>query len=509
MILFTAGILFFYYFEMLGLRKVATQQTGDAVMTGLQEKVQVGTESMAIALSEAIADANSRPEKERILREAVNDIRFEEDESGYYFIYRGTTAVTVPPNPQLRGQDLADKTDENGVYFVQELAAAARAGGGFVDYVFEKPEAGLQPKVSYAQMIPGTDYWIGTGVYADNVQHRQAAVAGLIAQQTQHSILKAAVVVLGFFGLVLAPLIYLIIRSILHPLQELRGVSEQIAKGDLQVDVPLNGRDEITDLLATTLAMRDQLAQVVADMQQVGDSISASSLQTASAAAQMSHGATQQASSTQALASFMKEIDSNIQNNADNAQETEKIADKAAEDAGRGGVAMQQTVEAMRTITQQITIIDEIARNTNLLALNAAVEAVRQEDQGKGFAVVASEVRKLAEHSQKAAGQIAEVSQDSVQVAETASKLLKSLIPDIQRTAKLINTISASSLEQRHGSQQVSEALLRLDDIVQQNASQAVEMASMAEHLSAQADQLRSTLGFFQVRESLGTSATS
>jgi methyl-accepting chemotaxis protein len=195
----------------------------------------------------------------------------------------------------------------------------------------------------------------------------------------------------------------------------------------------------------------------------------------------------------------MEEMDSNIQQNADNAQETEKIAQKAANDAEQGGQAVKQTVEAMRNIAEKITIIEEIARNTNLLALNAAIEAARAGEHGKGFAVVASEVRKLAERSQKAAGEISELSTSSVDVAEEAGTLLEALVPDIQRTAELVQEISAASGEQRSGSQQVNKALAQLDQVVQQNASQAEEMSSMAEELAGQADSLQDTMSYFKV----------
>lgn len=499
--LFTVGILLFYYSEMQSLRQVATEQTGEIVIAGIREKVQVGTHSMAIALSEVVADVESYTEQELILQEAVKNLRFEEDESGYYFIYRGTTAVTIPPNPDLDGQDLRKVSDENGVYFVRELAEAAQSGGGFVNYVFAKPGAGLQPKVSYAQMIPGTDYWIGTGAYTDNVERRQAAVATLIREQTQRSMLKAGTVVLGFFGLVLVPLVSCLIRSILQPIRELRAVSKRIATGDLLVKVAVYGQDEIANLLATMLSMQAQLARVVTKLQRVGDAVSAGSVQTASMAEQLSQGATQQTFSTQALAASMAAMDLNIQQNAQNAQETVKIAHQAAADAQRGSVAVQHTVAAMRTIAEKITIIKEIASNTKLLALNAAIEVVRESGQRQGFAVVAAEVQNLAELSQTAAREISEVSQHSVQVAEEAGRVLKSLVPDIQRTAELINEVSAASAEQRGSSQQVSDALSQLDKIVQQNASQAEEMASMAEQLAAQTHQLRDTLGFFKVYE--------
>jgi methyl-accepting chemotaxis protein len=161
----------------------------------------------------------------------------------------------------------------------------------------------------------------------------------------------------------------------------------------------------------------------------------------------------------------------------------------------------------MRDIAEKITIIEEIARNTNLLALNAAIEAARAGEHGKGFAVVASEVRKLAERSQKAAGEISELSTTSVDVAEEAGGVLADLVPGIQRTAELVQEISAASAEQRAGSTEVNKALAGLDTIVQQNASQAEEMASMAEELSGQAEQLQGVIGFFRTEDAAGYEA--
>jgi methyl-accepting chemotaxis protein len=244
--------------------------------------------------------------------------------------------------------------------------------------------------------------------------------------------------------------------------------------------------------------MRGRLTGVILDVKSAAGSVSSGSRQMAASAEQMSDGATRQASNTEEVSSSMEEMDSNIQQNADNAQETEKIAMKAAEDAERGGRAVEQTVEAMRNIAEKITIIEEIARNTNLLALNAAIEAARAGEQGKGFAVVASEVRKLAERSQKAAGEISELSTSSVDVAEEAGTVLRELVPGIRRTSELVQEISASSAEQRAGSQQVNKALAGLDQIVQQNASHAEEMASTAEALSGQAEQLQEVIGFFE-----------
>jgi methyl-accepting chemotaxis protein len=195
----------------------------------------------------------------------------------------------------------------------------------------------------------------------------------------------------------------------------------------------------------------------------------------------------------------MEEMTSSIKQNSDNSSQTEKIAMKSATDAKEGGKAVTETVSAMKEIATKISIIEEIARQTNLLALNAAIEAARAGEHGKGFAVVASEVRKLAERSQAAAGEISTLSTRSVQVAEDAGAMLNKMVPDIQKTSELVQEISASSKEQDTGAEQISKAIQQLDSVIQQNASASEEMASTSEELSSQAEQLKDTISFFRI----------
>jgi methyl-accepting chemotaxis protein len=195
----------------------------------------------------------------------------------------------------------------------------------------------------------------------------------------------------------------------------------------------------------------------------------------------------------------MEEMSSNIRQNADNAIQTEKIAVKSSADAEDGGKAVMQTVTAMKAIAGKINIIEEIARQTNLLALNAAIEAARAGEHGKGFAVVASEVRKLAERSQRAAAEIGELSSSSVEVAEKAGEMLSRMVPDIQKTAGLVQEISASCREQDTGAEQINKAMQQLDQVIQQNASASEEMASTSEELSSQAEQLQAAIAFFKL----------
>jgi methyl-accepting chemotaxis protein len=314
------------------------------------------------------------------------------------------------------------------------------------------------------------------------------------------SVVVAAVVI----ALVVALIAFLVALSIARPMIKGVAFAETVAAGDLTANLDVDQKDEIGTLADSLRDMVTRLKGVVGEIRTAGDNIASGSQQMSSSAEEMSQGATEQASSTEEVSSSMEEMDSNIQQNADNASQTEKIAQKAAEDAQQGGSAVHQTVEAMRNIAEKISIIEEIARNTNLLALNAAIEAARAGEHGKGFAVVASEVRKLAERSQKAAAEISDLSTNSVGVAEEAGKLLEALVPDIQKTAELVQEINAASAEQRSGSQQVNKALAQLDQVVQQNASQAEEMSSMAEELSGQADSLQNTIAFFQVDQTDG-----
>lgn len=204
----------------------------------------------------------------------------------------------------------------------------------------------------------------------------------------------------------------------------------------------------------------------------------------------------------------MEEMSATIKQNADNAQQTEKIARKSALDAMESGKAVTETVVAMKDIAAKISIIGEIARQTNLLALNAAIEAARAGEHGKGFAVVASEVRKLAERSQSAARDISKLSTTSVEVADKAGQMLEKLVPDIQKTAELVLEISAASREQTSGANQINSAIQQLNQVIQQNAGGAEEMSSTAQELSSQADQLQHTISFFKIGEIEGVSNT-
>ncbi|MEJ2688368.1 MAG: methyl-accepting chemotaxis protein [Deltaproteobacteria bacterium] len=289
------------------------------------------------------------------------------------------------------------------------------------------------------------------------------------------------------------------LNKVLGNLRILVQAAEQIAAGDLTARVnALSDKDTLGMALRGMVA---KLKEVVGDVITAADNVASGSNQMSSTSEEMSQGATVQASSAEEASASMEQMAANIRQNADNAQQTEKIAMQSAKDAQEGGKAVTKTVSAMKQIAEKISIIEEIARQTDLLALNAAIEAARAGEHGKGFAVVASEVRKLAERSQTAAAEIGKLSTSSVEIAEGAGTMLAKLVPDIQRTAELVQEISSASVEQNSGAEQVNIALQQLDQIIQQNASSSEELSSTAEELAAQADQLQHSISFFRLEQ--------
>lgn len=220
--------------------------------------------------------------------------------------------------------------------------------------------------------------------------------------------------------------------------------------------------------------------------------------QVSSAAETLSQGSNEQASSIEEVSASIEELSATIKQNTDNAAQTEKIANKSANDAKEGGTAVDQTLKAMKDISERVLVIQSIASQTNLLSLNAAIEAARAGEHGRGFAVVAAEVQKLAERSQNAAKEIEDLSRSSVEVAERAGSMLAQLVPNIQKTADLVAEINAASTEQVSGVQQINEAVQQLNIVVQQNASASEELASTSEEISAQTYAMRDEVIFLK-----------
>lgn len=285
------------------------------------------------------------------------------------------------------------------------------------------------------------------------------------------------------------------LNALIDAMHDITTLAETMAAGDLHVSV--RERSDKDRLMQALNSMSRKLNTIVAGVQQAARNVANGSQAMSSSASEMSQGATEQAASAEEASASMEQMAANIRQNSDNALQTEKIAAKAANDARESGEAMVEVVVAMHDIVKKVSIIEEIARQTNMLSLNATIEAAKAQDYGKGFGVVASEVRSLAERSQAAAVEINTVANQGIAITEKAGNLLSSLVPDIQRTAELIQEIAAASHEQNSGVNQINRAIQQLDGVIQQNASSSEEMASTAEQLATQAEQLQKLMAFF------------
>jgi methyl-accepting chemotaxis protein len=307
----------------------------------------------------------------------------------------------------------------------------------------------------------------------------------------------------------MSTILLLIASRIVGPIKLTTRTVAAFGEGDFALDAELlegidamrARRDELGETARALMDLRGSVDSAVRSIQEATGHVAKGAVEINETAVRLSQGSSAQAASGEEVSSSMEEMGATIKNTSDNASATESIALKAAKDAAEGGSAVGEAAVAMRDIASRIGIIEEIARQTNLLALNAAIEAARAGEAGKGFAVVASEVRKLAERSQKAAGEITRLAASSLEISDKAGALISRIVPDSQKTAELVQEIASSSKEQATGVSQISTALEQLDRVIQQNAAASEELAGMSSELSGQAVKLSDSIGFFKIEE--------
>ncbi|MDA3809213.1 MAG: methyl-accepting chemotaxis protein [Spirochaetaceae bacterium] len=442
-------------------------------------------------------------------KELISNMKYDGD--NYFWINDTELAMIMHPGNPIESKPewyvkggLADYADPNGVKLFAEMVkivGESENGEGFVPYMWVKPgfeDEGPKPKLSYVKLLEPWQWIIGSGIYIDDIDVSVNAKRAAGNILIRNNIIISLILLIASISI--SVILFIIVStSITRPIHQIVKLSNRAATGDLTVNVNIKSKDEIKEIGDAFNDLLGHLREVATSINESSEEVSLGSEQLNISSQQVSQGATEQAASAEEVSAAMEQMGSNIMHTADNALQTEKISMKCADDAEKGGKAVEETVEAMNTIASKISIIEEIARQTNLLALNAAIEAARAGESGKGFAVVASEVRKLAERSQIAASEISELSTLSVQVAENAGALLNQITPAIRKTADLVQEISASSNEQKIGAEQINEAISQLDQVIQQNASASEESASMSDELTAQAKQLKEQISFFKL----------
>jgi methyl-accepting chemotaxis protein len=394
-------------------------------------------------------------------------------ETGYPFLVNKNGKFIIHPTKE--GENHA-----NAEFFQQLINSKSIEGKSF--YMWEGKQ-----KYQYFKYIESIDAFVSVSIYEHELM-------GII-KQVRIALLLAVLLGVALFVLINS----LISNNISKSLKKAVRLAEEIANGNLNVSLDINQKDEVGQLSDALNRMTAKLQEIVSNVIEGTNNIASASEQMSSTSQQLSQGANEQASSIEEVSSTMEEITSNIQQNTDNSQETKKISAGALRDIILVTEKSKIAVEANKVIGTKIQIINDISFQTNILALNAAVEAARAGEHGRGFAVVAAEVRKLAERSKIAAEEIVSIVSNSIKANEEASTLLLNTLPNIEKTAQLIQEITAASVEQSNGAEQVNVAIQQVNSVTQQNAAASEELASSSEEMASQAEQLSELVSFFKI----------
>lgn len=503
------SVMTFFTFNISGkVRDLGLQKTGEVMLEDQKAKIQIASHSMALAVSQAIGKTGLTDSAEIIalIRAMVEPVRFEDDRSGYFFVYQKTVNVAFPVKPEAQGKDLDEVKDKNGVYVIRELHKQAMNGGGFVHYIWPKPGTGDTPKLSYAEMIPGLDMWLGTGVYIDNVDKTKAQLEAGIRELTSDTTFNM-LLISGAIFLIIIFLSIAIVLGIRSGLQQLINNFRDVAEGegDLTKRIHLKSRDELGELaqLFNTFLTKlqemirkiientenvhgsaDSLSQISTDLTVkaedttlLADNVAAGTEEMATNLSAVAAAMEQSSTNTSMVASAAEEMTATIGEIATNADKANAISSEAVSQSRNSAEKMAELGNAATAIGKVTETITEISEQTNLLALNATIEAARAGEAGKGFAVVANEIKELAK-------QTAEATQNIKQQIENMQATTNASIDEIEQISTVINNIS---------------------DIVQTIDTAVAEQSSATSEIADNIAQ--ASLGIQEVNENVGQSS--
>lgn len=498
-------------------KDLSIAKTGEIMLLDQKDKIKVASHTAALALGHAVEGVEDNEEKVEIIRKLIDDIRFEQDKSGYFFVYQGTVNVALPPQKSSQGKDLGNLKDKNGVRLVSELRDKARRGGGFVEYIWPKPGADDTPKLSYAEMIPGTNMWIGTGVYLDNIDKYQSSMSSEISSDVSGNIITMLVIAGVVFALTIA-LCLMIVVGIVGSLRSMIASFKDIAEGegDLTKRIAISGKDEISELAGWFNTFIDHLQKIILSISKNTTSVGEQSQNLSTVAASLSENARetsdksdnvaaaaeemstnmnsvasameQSTTNTGMVASAAEEMTATINEIAKNAEEAHKISEDAVNQANTTSERMVELGNAAEAISKVTETITEISEQTNLLALNATIEAARAGEAGKGFAVVANEIKELAKQTAEATLDIKKQIDGVQGTTNVTVEDIKQITSIINSVNELIATISTSVGEQSAATEEIAnninQAAQGLGE-VNENVSQVTVVAgSITEDIS-------------------------
>ncbi|OGR26676.1 MAG: chemotaxis protein [Desulfobacterales bacterium RIFOXYA12_FULL_46_15] len=488
-------------------RDLAIEKTAQVMLENQKEKIKVAGHSMAVAISNMLKGVDKEEDKIQIIRKVIEGIRFEADQSGYFFVSRGMTMV-AHINPGLLGKDLKDLQDKNGVYLSRSLLEQAKNGGGFVSYIWDKPGQKDMPKISYAQMIPGTDYFIGTGVYIDNIEATKANITNEINGTVKTSIVKM-IIISGLVFIGIAVLCMIIVLGIGSSLNAMIVNFQDVAKGegDLTKRIKINSNDELAKLGELFNLFMEKIQKIIqqlsGDSQNIGMSsdellsvakdMTKNANTTSDLAGKVTAAAEAMSSNLNSVASAMEESSANanmvtsaaeemnatINEISKNAENARAISGNAATKTSEVENSMSVLNKAAQSIGKVTDTIAEISDQTNLLALNATIEAARAGEAGKGFAVVANEIKELATQTVAATNDIRtqiDNVQNNTNSTLTAIKEVSGVIHDVN---DIVATIAAAVAEQSAATQEIVSNISSLSAGIQ-GANENVSQGSAA-----------------------------
>ncbi len=491
------------------VKELGIEKIGDVMLEDQKARIKLANKTAALMASSAVRGVSDREEMKTILRDLVDKIIYEADRSGYFFIYEGTVNVAFPVKKQSVGKDLGGITDKNGVQVIRALRDAARSGGGFVNYVWPKPGAGDQPKISYAQMIPGTDLWIGTGVYLDNIAAYQTQMAdelgNLASQRTTTMVVVSGLI----FAAIIALCLYIAL-GIVKALKEMIVSFQDIAEGegDLTKRIAVQSKDEIAELARWFNTFLEKLHAMIQKISANAANVDHSSTELSEIASMMTTGAGETSSRADSVSSAAEEMSSNltsvaaameqsstnaamvataaeqmsatITEIAQNAEKARAISDQAVNKASETSGQMDGLGQAALGIGKVVETITEISEQVNLLALNATIEAARAGEAGKGFAVVANEIKELAKQTSEATLEIKEKIANIQGSTDGTVKGINAISEVINNVNEIVGTIATAVEEQSAATQEIANNIAQASTGIQEvneNVNQSSQVA--------------------------------